>query len=140
MAKDLLGASHNAHSALDDVCMLQKMTLKCLSDNALLEHSCSNVWLLDYIDILRKKREALTTLQPLIVSKSVSKTMADKMAACGLSLNHLQLAFRRGGADGLSSILTEKFEGKARVTANKRIITSISFLSELNTTCTHNVI
>ena len=50
LAKDLLGASYNAHSALDDVCMLQKLTSKCLNDNALLEHSSSNSWLLDYID------------------------------------------------------------------------------------------
>ena len=75
---------------------------------------------------MRKKREALTTLQPLIVSKTVSKAMGNKIATSGLNLTHLQLAFRRGGADGLSSVLTEKFEGKARVTANKRIITSIS--------------
>lgn len=125
LAKDLLSASYNVHSALSDVCMLQELTVKCLTDDTLMEHSFTNPWLLDYIDFLTKKRKALFTLQLIIEAKTVSKTMADKIAASGLSLHHLQLAFKRGGADALSSVETEKFKGKPRVTSNKRIISSI---------------
>ena len=34
----------------------------------------------------------------------------------------LQLAFSGGGLDGLTQLLSEKVDGKARVTATKRII------------------
>lgn len=51
--------------------------------------------------------------------------MATKIAESGLGFQHLQLAFQRGGADGLELVLKEKFNGKVRVTANKRILFNI---------------
>ena len=75
---------------------------------------------------LAQKKQNLKTLQPLISSKAVSKGMAEKIASSGLRLSHIQLAFTRGGADGISKFLTEKFSGRARITTNKRILESIS--------------
>ena len=65
------------------------------------------------------------TLQPMISEKAISVGMASKAATSGLRLQHLKLAFQRDGADGLSHILREKFNGKPRVTKNRRIIAQI---------------
>lgn len=48
--------------------------------------------------------------------------MAEKVSASGLTLEHLQLAYSRGGVDAISNVLIEKFDGRARVTSNKRVI------------------
>ena len=74
---------------------------------------------------LAKRSLLQQTLQPLINDKAISTGMATKIADSGLGMQHLQLAFQRGGADGLELILKEKFDGKARVTANRRILSQI---------------
>lgn len=74
---------------------------------------------------LTEKSKALKTLQPLIHLEKISNTMAENISASGLSLGHLQLAYLRGGVDGLSNVLTERFDRKPRVTTNKRIIANI---------------
>ncbi|KAJ7386153.1 hypothetical protein OS493_012500 [Desmophyllum pertusum] len=122
LATDLLSATYNAHSALDDVQVLQKLSTSFISDAVLLRHSFSNSWLQQYIVFLSQKSKTLKTLQPLIHLKKASKSMADKISASGLSLDHLQLAYSRGGVDGLTNVLTEKFQGKPRVSTNKRVI------------------
>ena len=125
LAIDRLGATYNAHSALDDVLMLQKLSTSYLSDAVLLKHSFSNSWLEQYAVFLTEKSRALKSLQSFIHLKKISNTMAEKISASGLSLGHLQLAYSRGGVDGLSNVLTERFDRKPRVTTNKRIITNI---------------
>ena len=77
-----------------------------------------------YIVYLSQKSKALRTLQPLICLKKISKSMAE-VSASGLTLEHLQLAYSRGGVDAISNVLIEKFNGRARVTSNKRVIKSI---------------
>ena len=86
------------------------------------KHSFSFSWLQEYIQFLNQKRRNPQTLQPLINAKAVSKGIAEKAAQSGLSLAHLVLAFKRGGDDGLSNVLKEKFNGKARVTKKREII------------------
>ena len=61
------------------------------------------------------------TLQPLLVAKVVSKGMAEKIAGSNLQLGHMNLAFQRGGLEGIACILSETINGKARVTRSKRI-------------------
>jgi len=51
--------------------------------------------------------------------------MAEKVASSGLTLAHLQLAFQRGAADGISNVLMERFQGKPRVTKNKRVVANM---------------
>ena len=126
LAQDLLEKTYNAHSALDDVLILQELASKYITDSTLLQHSFTTSWVETYTVFLGQKKQNLKTLQPLISSKAVSKGMAEKIAASGLRLSHIQLAFTRGGADGISKVLTEKFSGRARITTNKRILESIS--------------
>ena len=66
LAIDLLGATYNAYSALDDVLMLQKLSTSYLSNAVLLKHSFSNSWLKQYAVFLTEKSKALKSLQPLI--------------------------------------------------------------------------
>ena len=113
LATDLLDATYNAHSALDNVKMLQT-----LSKTVLLKQSFNNSWVQCYIVYLSQKNEALRTLQPLICLK---KSMAEKVSASGLTLEHLQLAYSRGGLDAISNVVIEKFDGRVRVTRNKSI-------------------
>ena len=58
----------------------------------------------------------MSNLQPLVQEKAISAGMATKVASSGLGLHHLQLSFKRGGADGLELLLKERFGGKPRVT------------------------
>ena len=72
------------------------------------------------------------SLQLLIVSKVISKGMGDKIAGSGLTLSHLKLSILRGGKEGLRSVLTEKVNGKCRVTTTSRIIATLfSYLENM---------
>lgn len=125
LAKDLLGATYNAHNALHDVQMLQTLVSNFISNKLVLEHSFTLSWFQEYYIFLDQKNINLRTLQPLILSKAMSKGMADKVAASGLSIDHMLMAFQRGGKDCLSNVLMEMFRGKPRVTINKRVIAQI---------------
>lgn len=80
---------------------------------------------MEYILFLSKKSSNVKTLCRLIDSKHVSKAMAQKIAASGLTYEFLKLAFDRDGPDGINNLLSEKVDGKPRVTANSRVITNI---------------
>ena len=125
LAKDLLQSTYNAHNALDDVQMLQELSAKFLSPLLVKKHSFSFSWYQEYSAFLSQKRRNLQTLQPLIAAKAISKGMAEKAAASGLSFTHFLLAFQRHGVDGLSNVLKEKFNGKARVTRKKQTVMNI---------------
>ena len=72
------------------------------------------------------------SLQPLIVSKVISKGMGDKIAGSGLTLSHVKLSILRSGKEGLRSALTEKVNGKPRVTTTSRIIAALfSYLENM---------
>lgn len=69
-----------------------------------------------------------TSLRPLIDQKVISEGMGTKIAGSGLSLNHLHLAYRRNGRDGVHKVLSEMSGDcvRVRVTKFKRIIDSIA--------------
>ena len=122
MAKDLLQATDSAYNALSDVRMLQELCNSFLNAKVVEKHSFSFSWLQEYIQFLNQKRRNLQTLQTLINTKAISKGIAETAARSGLSLAHLVLAFKSGGDEGLSNVLNEKFNGKARVTKKREII------------------
>lgn len=125
LAKDLLRTTYNAHNAVDDVKILQKLVSKFISDELLLKHSFTISWFREYTSFLKQKKENLKTFSPFIQSGVVSRGIADKMAASGLNLYHLHFAFENGGTDGLYNVLTENVEDKPRVTNNNKILTQI---------------
>ena len=109
LVQDLLLCSYEAHNAIADVQSLFKLVSKFLNSKLLGKHSFSVAWVKEHNIHLAKRSLLQQTLQ------AISTGMATKIADSGLGMQHLQLAFQRGGADGLELILKEKFDGKARV-------------------------
>ena len=57
--------------------------------------------------------------------------MALKIAQSGLKMEHLRLSVERKGYEGLRYLLSEKSNGKPRVTSSKRVIDKVyGFLSK----------
>lgn len=126
LVQDLLLCSYEAHNAIADVQSLFKLVSKFLNSKFLGKHSFSVAWVKEHNIHLAKRSLLQQILQPLINDKAISTAgMATKIADSGLGMQHLQLAFQRGGTDGLELILKKKFDGKARVTANRRILSQI---------------
>ena len=121
LVQDLLLCSYEAHNAIADVQSLFKLVSKFLNSKLFGKHSVSVTWVKEHNIHLAKR----SLLQPLINDKAISTGMVTKIADSGLGMQHLQLAFQRGGADGLELRLKEKFDGKARVTANRWILSQI---------------
>ena len=82
-------------------------------------------WCKEYVTFLEERDKNVQTFHSLIVSKVISKGLAEKAASSGLSYRHLQIAFKRQGESGLKSLLGEKFNGKVRVSKSVRVISSI---------------
>ena len=109
LVQDLLLCSYGAHNAIADAQSLFKVVSKFLNSKLLGKHSFSVAGVKEHNIHLAKRSLLQQTLQ------AISTGMATKIADSGLGMQHLQLAFQRGGADGLELILKEKFDGKARV-------------------------
>ena len=77
--------------------------------NILKKHVFSVKSVYDHVNFLERKNSRLNTLKPYL-SEVVSSTMMGKIAAPGLSYGHLQLAFDRGGGEGIRSLLTERYK------------------------------
>lgn len=125
LVRDLLHCSYEAHNATSDVQSLYQLVNKFLNTKLLRKHSFSVSWVKEHNVCLAQRNVLQRTLHPLLNKKVISTGMATKIAKSGLGFHHLQLAFQRGGADGLELVLKEKFNGKVRVTANKRILFNI---------------
>ena len=77
------------------------------------------------IDANSKQKAALEELKHrLAEGGKISAAMVRKIALSGYK--HLLLAHKRSGRDGLIAVLTEKFNGKPRVTKNKKVLAKIS--------------
>lgn len=124
---DLLGVRYSTQNSLEDVRPLQRLvSCKEVTRKYMIESSFTTEFVVRSAKYCVQKKCNLQTLHPLVTTKVVSKGMAEKIAGPGLTFHHLQLSFQRGGQDGLSNILSEKINGKARVTSNRRIISELS--------------
>ena len=114
--------NYDAHDALEDVRSLQRLIQAALIPFTTLQsHTYSFESATEYVDFLDIKRRLLATLTPHM--SCLSKTMLDKIAASGLTYQHLHLAFQRGGSEGLRNLLREpNAAGKARVTTCSRVL------------------
>ena len=131
LVRDLLFCSYEAHNAIADVQSLLKLVNKFLNTKLLEKHSFTVSWINKHNSRIAQRNVLQQTLHPLIDKKVISTGLATKIAESGLGLQHLQLAFQRGGTDGLELVLKEKFHGKVRVTANRRILSNIvSYFNE----------
>ena len=128
----LLDIDYEAHNAVDDVINLQKLVENVPVDcqhklNATFPLSYTTD-MLHYINVVNDNLPSLTPLQNV-----VSKQMLRKIAGSGLRFEHLMLAFKRNGTDGVKLLFSEQGSGKGvRVTKSEKIISSVSqFLSNM---------
>ncbi|XP_052104725.1 uncharacterized protein LOC127737825 [Mytilus californianus] len=121
LVKDFLGEdfTYDAHNALGDVLALQELFRKAgFSLVRVQPHSFSIEFAyqaLINVEVSNKNYESLKVLP-------ISEGMTKEMARSGLNIQHLKLAFRRGGVDGVYNVMSEKINGKVRVTKNKKIL------------------
>lgn len=122
----------NAHNALNDVLVLQKLLNKiCKNKTTLIENTKSTEFILSSKARLQKTKECKQSLLNL----TLSNQMKGKIAKAGINKAILQEAFKTGGLAGLTILLGENVNNKPRVTVNKKIIKSIhDYLAQSNET------
>jgi len=126
LVADLLGTCYRAHDSLEDVRALQQLvSYKEVNDDVIMESSFTMNYAINSMKYCINKAVNLQSLQPVIALKVISKGMGEKIAGSGLMLNHLKLSFIRGGKEGLRSVLTERINGKPRVTTSSGIIIAL---------------
>lgn len=95
--------SYNAHSAIEDVAILQSLVkYHKLSDETLLKHSFDVIFVRNSIDFKCKENECFKS------EKCISYDILRKIAHSGLIYEHLKLAFERGRPEGIENILGGK--------------------------------
>ncbi|XP_062576921.1 uncharacterized protein LOC134267321 isoform X2 [Saccostrea cucullata] len=119
-----LNENYAAHNAEDDVLVLQKLVqhVKPCTE-VLVRHSSSMHTLVEKYLFDKIVDKNLNTLLVLCNDKILSKQMCKKIAESGLNLGHLKLAHTRGG---LKTLLSEKFDGKPRVTSKKCLLEKVN--------------
>ena len=130
----IIGGKYDAHNAIGDVkALAELLTLPNIDCNILCNFSMKSSWIQQYCTFLSKKKSNTDTFHILLQNKVLSKGMIEKTASSGLTLEHLNVVFTRDGETGLRSLLSEKFEGKVRVTKSAKIhSTLVHFFKSLN--------
>lgn len=128
---EILGCTFEAHDALEDCTYLQKLVEHHSTDSYYLNYTFSMDYMMQVVLQMEDSKSNLQILMPLLTNKTVSESMVKRMSLPGPSVHHLQLAYQRGGFNGVQSVLSECFHGKPRVTKRRNIITSVvDFLKE----------
>ena len=137
----LFGQSFPAHDALEDVRALRKVLFKSplnLNKEILVSKSCvmsceSALNQLMYLDRCHVRFQSfISNLYDRNKSKEIiTKSMANKIAASGMTYQHLLNLFRQAGTEGLIAVLSMppssagRISGKPRVTRNRRVLSAI---------------
>ncbi|KAK3108332.1 hypothetical protein FSP39_005757 [Pinctada imbricata] len=135
LAKDLLQQQYSAHDAPSDAAALQDIVqCVCSNSDGFLKHSFSVQSVINTIQFEHMKSSNISSLYILFQKNVISKMILNKIAASGLNISHLQIAHRRDPENGIRNLLLEKVSstGQPRVTANSRIISSISHHFQLS--------
>ncbi|XP_069119349.1 uncharacterized protein [Argopecten irradians] len=122
----VVGGSYNAHNALSDARSLMAICAQVTASAELKQKHCFYLsYVYDTITFVDQKAGNLQTLAPLV--GVLSAGMLDKIAASGLSLSHLKLAFKRDSFSGISDLFSEVSEsGKVRVTKSKSVVDKVN--------------
>ena len=121
---EILGCTFEAHDSLEDCTYLQKLVEHHSTDSCYLNYTFSMDYMMQVLLQMEDSKSNLQTLMPLLTNKTVSESMVKRMSPSGLSMHHLQLVYQREGFDGVQSVLSECFHGKARVTKRRNIFTA----------------
>ncbi|CAG2241477.1 unnamed protein product [Mytilus edulis] len=127
LAQHFCKEEYNAHNAVDDVNMLDKILIAANVSKELLLKLCynSNSHLLQE-NFIKAKAKNLLSFHPLIASGVMKMTTAENIAGSGLNCAHLKLIYTRKGEDGLIDVLMSKNAfGKPRVSNDKKLMCSV---------------
>ncbi|VDH92079.1 Hypothetical predicted protein [Mytilus galloprovincialis] len=109
LAQHFCKEEYNAHNAVDDVNMLDKILIAANVSKELMLKLCynSNSHLLQE-NFIKAKAKNLPSFHPLIASGVMKMTTAENIAGSGLNCAHLKLIYTRKGEDGLIDVLMSK--------------------------------
>ncbi|CAG2185916.1 unnamed protein product [Mytilus edulis] len=127
LAQHFCKEEYNAHNAVDDVNMLDKILIAANVSKELMLKLCynSNSHLLQE-NFIKAKAKNLPSFHPLIASGVMKMTTAENIAGSGLNCAHLKLIYTRKGEDGLIDVLMSKTAfGKPRVSNDKKLMCSV---------------
>jgi DNA polymerase III alpha subunit (gram-positive type) len=127
LVKELLNEDYDAHNAMADVKVLQKLlNVKKVTEVQMLKHSYSLAYIQELDRYQTSHMQNHSSLMPLVNDNVLSKQMITKVAASGLSLSHIFLAYKRDNVNGIKNIFSERGLGnKPRVTNNTKIIQNV---------------
>ena len=127
LVRELLNETYEAHSALEDVCSLQRLVRsinfsggkfqKVFSDTASIEAKLA---------FNQKKRERAKTIKHMEKTGVVTAYMADKIARSGLEWQDLVSAASNDRKDGIRRLFTEPSGDESRVTDKEQVIESVT--------------
>lgn len=124
LVSELLEKEDNldAHNALGDVLMLQKLIIKLgVSSDSIIQKTQS----IHYILNAKTRNSKLDSCKQSLSNLSISNFMKRKIANAAIDLSILKEAFKTGDLKGLTILLGENVNGKPRVTNSKAIIKNI---------------
>ncbi|XP_076113426.1 uncharacterized protein LOC143081077 [Mytilus galloprovincialis] len=123
IAQKLLNEAYSAHNALDDCRMLMSLVKKTEKIDVLLSDYFYSSHQVTFQGVQPNKE----SLEHLLRSKVLSRTIFKKLEDSTLTYNHLKISYHRDGFDGLFYLLSEKTgSGKARISNNRRVIQKIA--------------
>ena len=99
----VLGADYYAHKTVHDATSPQNVTgsnKTKVKATLLPKHSFVSSTVLQKLERDRHQEANIASLQPLVNARAFGEAMACKIAASGLTMKHLQLAYSRWGTDG----------------------------------------
>ena len=128
LADQLMNLStKDAHDAICDVILLEKLVCKFISYDDLLQSKKNFDSLIESMDKDKNSQIYLKSLNPLV--GVVSKPMLKRMAYAAISYESVLSEYKKGEKDVID-LLEQRVKGKAQVIKSKKVLTSI--LSYLN--------
>jgi DNA polymerase III epsilon subunit-like protein len=124
VAAHVLGSDfvYDAHNAKEDVLVLHKVLLCCKQPSSIISYSFSANAVLQEIERDTCLIKNVQSLQPLLEHKVCGLATVRRIAASGLSMNHLKLAYSRNGELGLQLLFGEKDANQSvRVSKSTRV-------------------
>ncbi|XP_070573930.1 uncharacterized protein [Ptychodera flava] len=90
LVNDYVGQDYEAHNAVADVFMLQKLLKVCqVSLSMMIEKSFTSHWMIQYLTFKNQQSTNYKTLITLVNNKVLSESMAKRVAGSGLNYSHL---------------------------------------------------
>ena len=112
LAESLLQCSYNAHDAVEDVLILQKLVSSIPFSYEKSKHATFSLTsALETFDYQKRVKKHFPSFQHLVDNRVLSQSMARKIAGSGLNFHHLELAHRRN-PDGIRILFAEMHDGK----------------------------